>query len=94
MRRKYTTIFLKSEVTNITLHNLTSGSYNVTVYYPGDSKYAPSNATTTFKVLRDSCNLTVNITYNDDLTGIINVNNPNTFLLEKSELILIMNSIN
>ena len=74
-----TTIFLKSEVTNITLHNLTSGSYNVTVYYPGDSKYAPSNATTTFKVLRDSCNLTVNITYNDDLTGIINVKtNPNT----------------
>ena len=74
-----TTIFLKSEVTNITLHNLTSGSYNVTVYYPGDSKYAPSNATTTFKVLRDSCNLTVNITYNDDLTGIITVKtNPNT----------------
>ena len=74
-----TTIFLKSEVTNITLHNLTSGSYNVTVYYPGDSKYAPSNATTTFKVLRDSCNLTVNITYNDDLTGIVNVKtNPNT----------------
>lgn len=74
-----TTIFLKSEVTNITLHNLTSGSYNVTVYYPGDSKYAPSTATTTFKVLRDSCNLTVNITYNDDLTGIVNVKtNPNT----------------
>ncbi|MEF2930085.1 MAG: Ig-like domain-containing protein, partial [Methanobrevibacter smithii] len=74
-----TTIFLKSEVTNITLHNLTSGSYNVTVYYPGDSKYAPSTATTTFKVLRDSCNLTVNITYNNDLTGIINVKtNPNT----------------
>ena len=74
-----TTIFLKSEVTNITMHNLTSGSYNVTVYYPGDSKYAPSNATTTFKVLRDSCNLTVNITYNDDLTGIITVKtNPNT----------------
>ncbi len=61
------------------MHNLTSGSYNVTVYYPGDSKYAPSNATTTFKVLRDSCNLTVNITYNDDLTGIITVKtNPNT----------------
>ena len=74
-----TTIFLKSEVTNITMHNLTSGSYNVTVYYLGDSKYAPSNATTTFKVLRDSCNLTVNITYNDDLTGIITVKtNPNT----------------
>ena len=74
-----TTIFLKSEVTNITLHNLTCGSYNVTVYYPGDSKYAPSTATTTFKVLRDSCNLTVNITYNDDLTGIVNVKtNPNT----------------
>ena len=74
-----TTIFLKSEVTNITMHNLTSGSYNVTVYYPGDSKYAPSNATTTFKVLRDSCNLTANITYNDDLTGIITVKtNPNT----------------
>lgn len=61
------------------MHNLTSGSYNVTVYYLGDSKYAPSNATTTFKVLRDSCNLTVNITYNDDLTGIITVKtNPNT----------------
>ena len=74
-----TTIFLKSEVTNITMHNLTSGSYNVTVYYLGDSKYAPSNATTTFKVLRDSCNLTVNIAYNDDLTGIITVKtNPNT----------------
>ena len=74
-----TTIFLKSEVTKVKINNLTGGSYNVTVYYPGDSKYAPSNATTTFKVLRDSCNLTVNITYNDDLTGIITVKtNPNT----------------
>ena len=68
-----TTIFLKSEITKVTLDNLTTGIYNVTVYYLGDSKYGKSNATTSFKVLRNSCNLTVNITQNDDLTGVIEV---------------------
>ncbi len=68
-----TTIFLESEITKVTLNNLTTGIYNVTVYYLGDSKYAKSNATTSFKVLRDSCNLTVNITQNNDLTGVIEV---------------------
>ncbi|WP_296874301.1 Ig-like domain-containing protein [uncultured Methanobrevibacter sp.] len=63
------TIFLNNTVTPITITNLENGIYHVSVYYPGDKKYAPSNATTSFTVSRKTTNLTVDITNNDDLTG-------------------------
>ena len=66
-------IFLKDEITEITLHNLTGGKYDVTVIYPGDNKYAGSTASTSFVVLKESCNLTVDVIQNDDLTGIVNI---------------------
>ena len=71
-------IFLNDEITNITLHDLSAGKYNVTVIYLGDSKYANSSASTSFSVLKESCNLTVDIVQNDNLTGVVNIKtNPN-----------------
>ncbi len=58
LKAKY---FLKDEITEITLHNLTGGKYNVTVIYPGDNKYAGSTASTSFVVLKESCNLTITV---------------------------------
>ena len=52
---------------------MTGGKYNVTVIYPGDNKYAGSTASTSFVVLKESCNLTVDVIQNDDLTGIVNI---------------------
>ena len=66
-------IFLKDEITNVTLHDLAGGKYNVTVIYPGDNKYANSTASTSFFVLKESCNLTVDVVQNDNLTGIVNI---------------------
>ncbi|SEK42228.1 Ig-like domain (group 3) [Methanobrevibacter gottschalkii] len=68
------TIFINNTVTPITISNLQNGTYHVSVYYPGDKKYAPSNASTTFTVSMKTTKLTVNITSNDDLTGNIRVN--------------------
>ncbi|WP_299524182.1 Ig-like domain repeat protein [uncultured Methanobrevibacter sp.] len=71
-------IFLNDEITNITLSDLSSGKYNVTVIYKGDSKYASSNASASFSVLKEQCNLTVDIVQNEDFTGVITVKtNPN-----------------
>ena len=61
--------YLSAATTTITLTNLQNGTYHVTVYYPGDAKYLPSNATTTFNVARKSTQLNVTITNNPDLTG-------------------------
>ena len=63
------TIFINNTVTPITITDLHDGIYTVSVFYPGDKKYAPSNATTTFSVYRKHTNLTVTISNNDDLTG-------------------------
>lgn len=71
-------LFLKDEITNITLNNLTSGKYDVTVIYKGDDKYASSKASTSFSVLKEQCNLTVDVIQKEDLTGYIVIKtNPN-----------------
>ena len=68
------TIFINDTITNVTLSNLNNGTYNITVYYPGDSKYSPCNASTSFKVLRNPSKITVNVTYDEiNLTGTITV---------------------
>ena len=72
------TIFINKTTTPITLTNLQNGTYHVTVYYPGDAKYLPSNASTTFNVARKSTQLNVTITNNPDLTGNIIVKTNNT----------------
>ena len=69
---------LSAATTTITLTNLQNGTYHVTVYYPGDRKYAPSSASTTFNVARKSTQLNVTITNNPDLTGNIIVKTNNT----------------
>ena len=67
------TIFLNNTTTPITLTDLEEGTYTVTVYYPGDSKYAPSNATTTFSVARITSHLNVELTHYENLTGHIKI---------------------
>lgn len=42
------TIYLKNGQNTITINNVQGGTYHITVTYPGDKKYAPSTATTTF----------------------------------------------
>ena len=66
-------IYINNTITPITLTNLKEGTYTVTVYYPGDSKYAPSNATTTFSVARITSKLNVQLTQNNNLTGNIRI---------------------
>ena len=67
------TICLNNTTTPITLTDLEEGTYTVTVYYPGDSKYAPSNATTTFSVARITSHLNVELTHYENLTGHIKI---------------------
>ena len=62
-------IFINNTMTPITLTDLEEGTYHVTVYYPGDRKYAASNASTTFSVSRITSKLTVQLTQNINLTG-------------------------
>jgi hypothetical protein len=66
-------IYINNTITPITLTDLKEGTYTVTVYYPGDSKYAPSNATTTFSVARITSKLNVQLTQNINLTGNIRI---------------------
>ena len=66
-------IYINNTITPITLTDLKEGTYTVTVYYPGDSKYAPSNATTTFSVARITSHLNVQLTQNINLTGNIRI---------------------
>ena len=67
------TIFINKTITPITITDLKEGTYQVNIYYPGDAKYLPSNATTVFSVARITSQLTVDITYNENLTGNIQV---------------------
>lgn len=66
------TIFLDSETTNITISNLTYGTYDIWVYYPENQKYCSFNASSSFKVLRTLTKLDVKIVEND-LKGTITV---------------------
>jgi len=67
------TIFINSTVTPITITDLREGLYTVNIHYPGDAKYLPYNATATFSVARITSKLNVEITYNENLTGIIHI---------------------
>ena len=62
-------VYINKTTTEITLTDLVEGTYYVTVHYPGDSKYLPSNASASFSVARISSSLDAEILYNDDLTG-------------------------
>ena len=62
-------VYINQTTTQITLTDLAEGTYYVTVHYPGDSKYLPSNASASFSVARISSSLDAEILYNDDLTG-------------------------
>ncbi|PWB87548.1 Ig-like domain-containing protein [Methanobrevibacter thaueri] len=66
-------IFINDTTTPITLTDLEEGTYQVTVYYPGDAKYSESTAATTFSVSRITSHLTVDLTQNINLTGSIKI---------------------
>lgn len=54
-------IYLDNETTNITLVDLTNGTYDIKVIYKGNDKYEPSNASCSFNVSKYSSNLIVDI---------------------------------
>lgn len=69
-----TTINLDNATTTVSLSNLTGGTYNVMVLFKGDSKYYPSNASATFKVLKANSSLNVKLNYDENkLNGTITV---------------------
>lgn len=55
------TIFLDSDITNITISNLDYGAYDIWVYFPENQKYYSSNVSDSFKVLRTLTKLNVTI---------------------------------
>ena len=55
-------IYLENKTTNITIVNLTEGTYDIKVNYKGNDKYGPSNASCTFNVSKYTSNLIVEIT--------------------------------
>ena len=57
-------IYLENKTTNITLVNLTNGTYDIKVIYYGNEKYEPSNASCSFNVSKYSSNLIVDIISN------------------------------
>ena len=57
-------IYLKNGENTITIVNLTGGTYNVTVTFPGDKKYASSTASCTFTVKKLQTNITSRIENN------------------------------
>ncbi|WP_458405218.1 Ig-like domain repeat protein [Methanobrevibacter sp.] len=71
---KNQTVYLNDTTTRIPVTNLEEGTYQVTVYYFGDAKYAPSNGTTTFSVARITSNITADISYDEHMNGHITVN--------------------
>ena len=54
-------IFLNNGETNITVENVTGGTYYIEVYFPGDKKYASSNATAKFTAKKLQSNITAKI---------------------------------
>ena len=54
----------------VTLKNLGGGLYNITVFYEGDTKYDPCNASVSFTVLKYTPEFNVNVTYNDTVAHI------------------------
>jgi hypothetical protein len=64
INNKTETIYLKNGNNTVTLENLTGGSYNITIFFPGDKKYANSTVTTTIKVKKQ--NTTMDVTVEED----------------------------
>ena len=71
---KNETIYLNDTTTRIPVTDLEEGTYTVTVYYPGDAKYAPSNGTATFSVARITSKITCEISYDEHMRGHVTVN--------------------
>ena len=55
------TIFLDSEVTDITIDNLSHGTYDIWVYYAENQKYHSCNVSDSFRVIRTLTSLDVEI---------------------------------
>ena len=62
-------IYLKNQTTNITLVDLSNGTYDIKVFYKGNDKYGPSNASCSFNVSKYSSNLIVDIIPNEEDEG-------------------------
>ena len=71
---KNETVYLNDTTTRIPVTDLEEGTYTVTVYYPGDAKYAGSNGTTTFSVARITSRITCEISYDEHMNGHVTVN--------------------
>ena len=70
-----TTIYLDSDITSINLYGLQAGTYDITVWFEGDAKYVPSNASTSFKVSRQETSLDVVIDEDEkNLNGTVTIN--------------------
>ena len=59
-------IYLENRTTNITLIDLTNGTYDIKVIYKGNSKYEPANASCSFDVSKYSSELLVDIIPNEE----------------------------
>lgn len=59
-------IYIGNKTTNITLADLTNGTYEIKVIYNGNDKYSPSNASCSFDVSKYSSNLIVDIIANEE----------------------------
>lgn len=64
INNKTETIYLKNGNNTVTLENLTGGSYNITIFFPGDKKYANSSANTVLNVKKH--NTTMDVTVEED----------------------------
>ena len=62
-------IYLENRTTNITLIDLTNGTYDIKVIYKGNSKYEPANASCSFDVSKYSSELIVDIIPNEESQG-------------------------
>ena len=58
------TLFLNNKITNIEISSLTAGEYDVDLVFKGNAKFNPQNASTSFKVMKYSTSLIVDITDN------------------------------
>ncbi|WP_157064624.1 Ig-like domain repeat protein [Methanobrevibacter millerae] len=64
INNKTETIYLKNGNNTVKLENLTGGSYNITIFFPGDKKYSNSSANTVLNVKKH--NTTMDVTVEED----------------------------
>ena len=64
INNKTETIYLKNGNNTVKLENLTGGLYNITIFFPGDKKYANSSANTVLNVKKQ--NTTMDVTVEED----------------------------